>query len=129
MAEALSPSSTGRVWPRQASKGTEALKGKPGAGSITGPVHKRALHFIVLTAFDLEKNKVLMNSDFLQRNSIIGDSPAMHALACQVDTAASSNLTVLVSGESGTGKELVARAIHENSSRCDKPLVCFNCGA
>jgi transcriptional regulator with PAS, ATPase and Fis domain len=70
-----------------------------------------------------------MNSDFLQRNSIIGDSPAMNALACQIDTAASSNLTVLVSGESGTGKELVARAIHEHSSRSEKPLVCFNCGA
>jgi transcriptional regulator with PAS, ATPase and Fis domain len=70
-----------------------------------------------------------MNTDFLQRSGIIGDSPAMNALACQIDTAASSNLTVLVSGESGTGKELVARAIHEHSSRSEKPMVCFNCGA
>jgi transcriptional regulator with PAS, ATPase and Fis domain len=53
----------------------------------------------------------------------------MKALACQIDIAARSDLTVLVSGESGTGKELVARAIHRRSARSDGPLVCFNCGA
>jgi anaerobic nitric oxide reductase transcription regulator len=70
-----------------------------------------------------------MDSDFLLQAGIIGDSPAMKALACQIDIAAKNDLTVLVSGESGTGKELVARAIHRHSARRNGPLVCFNCGA
>src|SRR6185369_5355328 len=40
-----------------------------------------------------------------------------------------SSATVLISGESGTGKELVAKAIHFNSDRRDKPFVAVNCGA
>jgi transcriptional regulator with PAS, ATPase and Fis domain len=70
-----------------------------------------------------------MDSDFLQQAGLIGDSPAMRALASQIDMAARSDLAVLVSGESGTGKELVARAIHKHSNRKDRPLVPFNCGA
>ena len=70
-----------------------------------------------------------MNSDFLLQAGLVRDSPAMKALACQMDIAARSDLTVLVSGESGTGKELVARTIHRHSTRSNGPLVCFNCGA
>ena len=70
-----------------------------------------------------------MDSDFLLQGGMVGDSPAMKALACQIDIAARGDLTVLVSGESGTGKELVARAIHRQSARSNGPLVCFNCGA
>src|SRR5688572_18950972 len=70
-----------------------------------------------------------MNSNFLLQAGIVGDSPALKALACQIEIAGRSNLTVLVSGESGTGKELVARAIHRHSPRSNGPLVCFNCGA
>jgi transcriptional regulator with PAS, ATPase and Fis domain len=70
-----------------------------------------------------------MDSHFLLQAGIIGDSPAMMALASQIDIAARGDLTVLVSGESGTGKELVARAIHKHSTRGNGPLVCFNCGA
>ena len=70
-----------------------------------------------------------MDSDSLVQAGLVGDSPAMKALACQIDIAARSDLTVLVFGESGTGKELVARAIHKHSSRSNGRLVCFNCGA
>ena len=70
-----------------------------------------------------------MDPDYLEQAGIIGDSPAMKALAGQIDIAARSELTVLVSGESGTGKELVARAIHRLSARNNGPLVCFNCSA
>jgi transcriptional regulator with GAF, ATPase, and Fis domain len=66
---------------------------------------------------------------FLLQAGLVGDSPAMKALACQIHIAARSDLTVLVSGESRTGKELVARAIHKHSSRNKGALVCFNCGA
>ena len=70
-----------------------------------------------------------MNTDYLLQAGLIGNSPAMKALARQIDIAGQSELTVLVSGESGTGKELVARAIHKHSARRAGPLVSFNCGA
>jgi len=70
-----------------------------------------------------------MDSDFLLQAGIVGDSPAMKALADQINVAARGDLTVLLSGESGTGKELVARAIHRNSARRHGQLVCFNCSA
>jgi two-component system response regulator HydG len=62
-------------------------------------------------------------------NGIVGSSPVMKTLDCQIATAARSNLTVLITGESGTGKELVARAIHNSSARVEQPFISFNCGA
>src|SRR5437667_105358 len=61
-------------------------------------------------------------------NGIIGSSPVMKTLDCQIATAARSELTVLITGESGTGKELVARAIHNSSARNADPFISFNCG-
>jgi two-component system response regulator HydG len=60
---------------------------------------------------------------------LIGDSPALHVLTCQIETATRSDLTVLITGESGTGKELVAQAIHKHSDRADLPFISINCGA
>lgn len=64
-----------------------------------------------------------------RNNGIVGSSPVMKTLDCQIATAARSDLSVLITGESGTGKELVARAIHNCSSRAEAPFVSFNCGA
>jgi transcriptional regulator with GAF, ATPase, and Fis domain len=60
---------------------------------------------------------------------IIGESKAMHQVQNFIARVAKSDSTVLIRGESGTGKELVARAIHRNSSRPDKPFVAINCAA
>jgi nitrogen regulation protein NR(I) len=60
---------------------------------------------------------------------IIGRSPGLRELYAVLDRVADSPTTVLVTGESGTGKELVARALHENSSRRDKPFIKVNCAA
>src|SRR5436309_10427245 len=60
---------------------------------------------------------------------IVGNSPALLALLKQVDQVAPTNATVLISGETGTGKELIARAIHNASSRKHRPLVKVNCAA
>lgn len=60
---------------------------------------------------------------------MVGNSPRMIELYKEIARVAPTNSTVLILGESGTGKELVARAIHQNSSRKDNPFVAINCGA
>src|SRR6201998_1922387 len=62
-------------------------------------------------------------------DNIIGQSPKMKAIFDLIQTVAPQNSRVLITGESGTGKELVARAIHENSSRSAAPFITINCGA
>jgi two-component system, NtrC family, response regulator PilR len=60
---------------------------------------------------------------------IIGTSASMRAIFDLIQTVAPQSSRVLITGESGTGKELVARAIHENSTRAKEPFVTINCGA
>ena len=60
---------------------------------------------------------------------IIGTSGALQSVFRLVEKVASTNTNILIEGESGTGKELIARAIHHNSPRCDRPFVAINCGA
>jgi len=60
------------------------------------------------------------------RQSILGESPAIKIVYELIDKALSTNITVIISGETGTGKELVAKAIHYNSIRKDKPFVTVN---
>jgi len=60
---------------------------------------------------------------------IIGESPAIRELCSVLDRASDTPATVLVTGESGTGKELVARALHESSSRAARPFIKINCAA
>jgi two-component system response regulator PilR (NtrC family) len=64
-----------------------------------------------------------------QFSSIIGTSDVMVGIFQLIETIAPTTSTVLIAGESGTGKELVARAIHFNSTRKDRPFVALNCGA
>jgi two-component system response regulator PilR (NtrC family) len=61
--------------------------------------------------------------------NIIGKSTAMQQVFDVVERVARSRTSVLIFGESGTGKELVAKAIHYNSARADKPFIVINCGA
>ena len=60
---------------------------------------------------------------------IIGCSPALREVFAQVKIVAPTDSTVLLLGETGTGKELVARALHNRSSRRDRPFVRVNCAA
>ena len=61
--------------------------------------------------------------------NIIGNSGKMNAIFQMIETVAEVQSTILITGESGTGKELVARAIHDLSSRGEKPFISINCGA
>jgi two-component system NtrC family response regulator len=63
------------------------------------------------------------------KSELIGTSPAMEAVRQLIAKVAPTDSTVLVRGETGTGKELVARALHDQSLRADKPFVAVNCGA
>lgn len=60
---------------------------------------------------------------------IIGSSPQMQKVFELVKSVAPQNTRVLLEGESGTGKELIAKAIHLNSPRCDRPYITVDCGA
>jgi DNA-binding NtrC family response regulator len=63
------------------------------------------------------------------RQSIVGQSAAMEAVAATIRLVGPRRSTVLVAGETGTGKELIARAIHHASPRANKPLISVNCSA
>jgi len=83
---------------------------------------------IILQDEQLERlhNQIKMLSGY---GDIIGKDPKMQRIYQLILDIAPSNATVLIQGESGTGKELVARAIHMNSPRKDKPFVVVNCSA
>lgn len=68
-------------------------------------------------------------NDAAGRFGICGTSPVMVRFFRQMEKVIEAELPVLIGGESGTGKELVARAIHDYSSRADQPFVVVNCGA
>lgn len=60
---------------------------------------------------------------------LVGNSPGMNKVRALIAKVAPTQSTVLILGETGTGKELVARAVHDQSSRADMPFVAVNCGA
>ena len=79
----------------------------------------------------LEENAQLRAQvrDRFRFENIIGDAPAMHEVFATVGQVANSRATVLLLGETGTGKEMIAKAIHHNSPRKDRPFIRVNCGA
>ncbi len=85
----------------------------------------------------LEKQQLILENNRLKsqlHNShycggLVGKSSKMLDLFSTIQKVATSSATILICGESGTGKELVAKAIHCNSDRCNKPFIAVNCGA
>ena len=83
------------------------------------------------------KNRLYAENIYLQEEiqgqhnfgEIVGSSPRLLAVLRELERVAPTDSTVLISGETGTGKELIARAIHDRSSRKNHPLVKVNCGA
>jgi two-component system response regulator PilR (NtrC family) len=64
-----------------------------------------------------------------ETNGLLGTSPAITRVHAVIAKVAKSDATLLITGESGTGKELVARAVHAQSARRDRPFIAVNCGA
>ena len=73
------------------------------------------------------RSEVKKKYDF--ENTIIGKSPATKKVFSLIEKATRTNISVMVTGETGTGKELVAKAIHYNSSRANKPFIAVNVAA
>ncbi|MFO7460683.1 MAG: sigma-54 dependent transcriptional regulator [Desulfatiglandales bacterium] len=88
---------------------------------------EKALKFKHLEEENLRLKKELRKK--YRESQIIGSSDAMKKVYDLIDKVADTDCTVLITGGSGTGKELIARAIHYDSFRRDKPLVTINCGA
>lgn len=81
-----------------------------------------------VTDVELEPERRLAR-DSGTMGAMVGNTPEMKAIFKMVEKVAPSNVPVLITGESGTGKELVARALHDLSSRRTKPFVAVNCAA
>ena len=77
----------------------------------------------------LERENAAFRESLALRAEIIGDSAPMRRLHEQIATAAPTTGRVLIHGENGSGKELVARAIHAQSTRAERPFVEVNCAA
>ncbi len=102
---------------------------------ITKPLNFEKLKLLVAKAF--EKSRLVAENLYLRQQlrgkykfeKIIGNSPAIQSVFSRMEKILHTDSTVLILGESGTGKELVARAIHFNGSRKEKPFIPINCGA
>jgi DNA-binding NtrC family response regulator len=95
-------------------------------------VVKKALRTRDLASADATRDPaplVAVPKEGAARFGIIGESPPILKVYETLERVADTPTTVLITGESGTGKELVARALHENSSRRDKPFIKVNCAA
>ena len=107
---------------------TAILAMKKGAFDfVSKPVDLSALRNLVTSALKLSAPKP--KQERRTRHTLLGDSAVMREIRSRIAKVARSQAPVYISGESGAGKELVARLIHQQSSRNDSPFVAINCGA
>ena len=132
----FSPSTVGIIFTGHATIENAVDAMKAGAYDyITKPFH--ADEILVVLERALEYQRLNRENMSLRRQlkakykfeNIVSDHEKMLTIFEIVEKVADSDSTVLVYGESGTGKELIARALHYNSHRQDKPLIPINCGA
>jgi two-component system response regulator AtoC len=102
---------------------------------ITKPID---LNELLIHISKTQKESLLLRENRLLRtevrrkfefNNIIGKSKKMQEIFSLIEKVALGSSTVIIYGSSGTGKELVAKAIHYNSPRAERPFIPFNCGA
>ncbi|MDP3112594.1 MAG: sigma-54 dependent transcriptional regulator [Thermodesulfovibrionales bacterium] len=77
----------------------------------------------------LEMENIVLKENLIKKWKLVGESQKIKEVKEQVEMAARSNSRVLIFGESGTGKEVVARLLHEKSTRNEKPFIEVNCAA
>src|SRR5207247_9281805 len=94
--------------------------------------NSHAFHEVSKIKEKLAQEKLYLEEEIrgdMDFDQIVGNSPALKHVLQLVETVASSDSTTLLLGETGTGKELIARAIHDRSSRKDRTFVRLNCAA
>ena len=102
---------------------------------ITKPIKSGEILLVVEKALrykHLERENILLRQQLRKKyrfENFVGDSKPIQKVFELIEKVADTDSTVLITGESGTGKELIAKAIHYNSYRRDKPMVVINCGA
>jgi DNA-binding NtrC family response regulator len=102
---------------------------------FTKPVDLDVLRVILRRAVEKQRlereNRVLREEFYRQRSfgDLIGSSAPMQEVYEAIRRVADSHASVIIRGESGTGKELVARSLHESSSRAQQPFISVNCAA
>jgi two-component system response regulator PilR (NtrC family) len=94
---------------------------------ISKPIDLPALRQVISSALKLSEQS--SDKERRTRHLLLGESPAMREIRTKIEKLARSQAPVYISGESGAGKELVARLIHQQSPRSDRPFVAINCGA
>ena len=105
------------------------------ADYLSKPFDVEELQIVIERALgkqELEQEVRQLRAQVVQRyafHNLIGKSPSMQEIYAKIEQVADSRTTVLVTGESGTGKELVAKAIHYNSTRRERPFIALNCAA
>ncbi len=105
------------------------------ADYLSKPFDVEELRIVVDRALNsqaLEREVKQLRAQVVQRyafHNLIGKSPGMQEIYGKIEQVADSRTTVLITGESGTGKELVAKALHYNSSRRERPFIALNCAA
>jgi two-component system nitrogen regulation response regulator NtrX len=77
----------------------------------------------------IEEENIYLRKKSIEKNSITGTSPAVQKLYGEIMTAAPTSASILITGENGTGKEMVARTIHQFSTRPEQPFIIINCAA
>ncbi|MEQ1656294.1 MAG: sigma-54 dependent transcriptional regulator [Nitrospira sp.] len=105
------------------------------ADYLSKPFDVEELRIVVdraLSSQALEREVKQLRAQVVQRyafHNLIGKSQGMQEIYAKIEQVADSRTTVLITGESGTGKELVAKALHYNSGRREKPFIALNCAA
>jgi len=102
---------------------------------LTKPIDYERLKILIKRA--LNEKEISTENRYLKEeleikyslNNLLGKSSVMRRLFSLIQTVSSSNSSVIIQGESGTGKELIAKAIHYNSMRREKPFVVVDCSA
>jgi DNA-binding NtrC family response regulator len=111
----------------------EAAKQTEPYGFLVKPFREKDLFVMLDIArhrFGVETKKVATSpAPVTAVPGLVGESPQLKTTIDQIRTVAPGDTSVFITGESGTGKEVVAKAIHQLSSRAKKPLITVNCGA